>query len=176
MTIISGYLLSRVSGQYILLVGIFCTSLASILMAIPIAPTTTYWAYGFPAMILAVMGADTVYPCLSLYTTSRMLMKDQSLAGGIFNTVGQLGRAIGLALVTAVDVSVRHSGGNGLGGPKPEENDHNGMEKWVMLGAFRTTQWVNSGFAIVAWVVVLAGLRRIGKVGAAKVLVEKSTA
>jgi hypothetical protein len=32
--------------------------------AVPIPPTETYWAYGFPAMCLAVFGADTLFPAL----------------------------------------------------------------------------------------------------------------
>ncbi|KAA8898254.1 major facilitator superfamily domain-containing protein [Sphaerosporella brunnea] len=96
ITGVSGYLLSRVSGQYILMVGVICTTLSSVLMAAPIPPETTYWAYGLPAMVLAVVGADTVYPCLSLYTTSSMPLKDQALTGGIFNTVGQVGGVVGV--------------------------------------------------------------------------------
>lgn len=170
ITGISGYLLSRVSGQHILLVGVTCTALSSVLMAAPIPPETTYWAWGFPAMVLAVMGADTVYPCLALYTTSSMPMKDQALAGGLFNTVGQVGRAIGLAMVTAVEVSVREGKGNLLGDVLPHVDKHTkkGWDSWVLLSALRTSQWVNVGFALVALAAVFLGLRKIGKVGAPK--------
>jgi hypothetical protein len=170
ITAVSGYLLSRVPGQYLLTVGVICTTCSSVLMAAPIPPETTYWAYGFPAMLLAVVGADTVYPCLSLYTTSSMPMKDQALTGGIFNTVGQVGRAIGLALATAVDVGVRQNGGNGLGAALPGVNveEPEGHEQWVLLAALRTTQWLNVGMALVALLAVVTGLRKIGKVGAAK--------
>lgn len=137
-------------------------------MAAPIPPETSYWAFGFEAMVLAVMGADTIYPCLSLYTTSSMPMKDQALAGGIFNTVAQVGRAIGLALVTAVDVSVREGGGNVLGDLPPNKNKKDNLEEWVELAGIRTSQWVNVGFALIALVAVIYGLRNIGKVGAAK--------
>lgn len=170
ITIISGYLLSRVSGQRILVVGVVCSSLSSTLMAAPIPPETSYWAFGFPAMVLAVIGADTVYPCLSLYTTSRMPMRDQALAGGIFHTVGQVGRAVGLALATAVDVSIRKNHGNLLGDVVPSVNasGEEGREKWVLLAALRTTQWLNVGLALLALVGVITGLRNIGKIGAAK--------
>jgi len=170
ITIISGYLLTRVSGQRILVVGVVCSSLSSMLMAAPIPPETSYWAFGFPAMVLAVVGADTVYPCLSLYTTSRMPMRDQALAGGIFNTVGQIGRAVGLALATAVDVSIRKNHGNLLGDVVPSVNasGEEGREKWVLLAALRTTQWLNVGLALLALVGVIVGLRNIGKIGAAK--------
>ncbi|KAI5852371.1 major facilitator superfamily domain-containing protein [Tricharina praecox] len=170
ITIVSGYLLSRVSGQHILIVGVICTAISCMLMAAPIPPETTYWAWGFPAMILAVVGADTVYPCLSLYTTGSMPMKDQALAGGIFNTVGQIGRAVGLALATAVDVGIKKNGGNRLGDlvPGMQRFDDHHDDKWAILAALRTAQWLNTGMALIALVAVIAGLRNIGKVGAAK--------
>ena len=162
MTAISGYLLSRVSGQRMLIVGVMCAALSSALMAVPISPETTYWAYGFPAMCLAVVGADIVYPCLSLYSTSIMPMKDQALAGGIFTAVGQVGRTIGLALATSVDMAVREKGGNGLGvGAEPGE-------KWELLSGVRTAQWFSVGMNLVALAAVIWGLRNMGKIGAAR--------
>jgi len=97
-------------------------------------------------------------------------MKDQALAGGIFNTVGQIGRAVGLALATAVDVSLRKEGGNMLGDviPGTHVDEEEGHKKWVLLASLRTTQWLNVGMALIALVAVIIGLRNIGKVGAAK--------
>ncbi|PVH93002.1 hypothetical protein DM02DRAFT_471457, partial [Periconia macrospinosa] len=59
---------------------------------------TTYWAYGLPGMILSVCGADTLYPTLTLYVARSLPAEDQALGGALVNSVGQIGRALGLAV------------------------------------------------------------------------------
>ncbi|KAI5776553.1 drug resistance protein [Geopyxis carbonaria] len=164
-TAASGYLLGRAPAAAILALGTAATATACLLMALPIPPAASYWAYGFPAMVLAVVGADTVYPCLALYTTSAMPRADQALAGGVFNTVAQVGRAVGLALATVVDEAVR---GHGRRGGRDGRDGRDGRERLArLLSAIRAAQWVNFALAVVALAVAVVGLRRIGKVGRA---------
>ncbi|KAK4888457.1 hypothetical protein LTR28_002941, partial [Elasticomyces elasticus] len=72
------------------------------LFAIPIPPSTTYWAFGFPAMCLSVFGADTLYPSLMLLISHFLPREDQALGGALINAVGQIGRSLGLAIGTAI--------------------------------------------------------------------------
>lgn len=60
------------------------------LFAVPISPSTTYWAYGFPAMCLSVSGADTLFPALLLLTAHSLPQEDQAIGGAIINAVGQM--------------------------------------------------------------------------------------
>jgi hypothetical protein len=80
----SSLLFDRVLGNYILIFGLVSAFIANILFAIPIPPSTSYFAYGFPAMCLAAISANILYPCLSLFTTQSLPRKDQGVAGAMF--------------------------------------------------------------------------------------------
>ncbi|KAG9749432.1 drug resistance protein, partial [Aureobasidium melanogenum] len=107
--LVTSQLLSRVPIHFILMWGMVCVGLANLLMAVPIPSTETYWAYGFPAMCLAVFGADTLFPSLLLLVAHNLPPEDQALGGGLVNALGQIGRAIGLAIGTAIQVAVQSS-------------------------------------------------------------------
>lgn len=104
-TIVSQFI-ARIPTYMILLFGNFCVSVSSLLFAAPIPPTTSYFAYGLPAMILSVLGADTTWPSLTLYTSHALPQADQALGGALVNSMGQVGRSIGLAIATAIQTSV----------------------------------------------------------------------
>ena len=97
-------LLSQVKVNYIVMFGIVCCATSSFLFAIPISPYTTYWAFGFPAMVLCVFGADTLFPSLVLFNSHSLPKEDQALGGALINAVGQVGRAICLAIAIAIQV------------------------------------------------------------------------
>ncbi|KAL5615603.1 hypothetical protein BROUX41_005642 [Berkeleyomyces rouxiae] len=99
-------LLSRIPTFYMLLFGNICNCIASLLFAVPISPHTSYFAYGFLAMILSVFGADTTWPSLTLFTSKSLPPQDQALGGALVNSSGQIGRSIGLALATAAQTAV----------------------------------------------------------------------
>lgn len=113
-------------------------------------------AYGFPAMCLIVIGADTVYPCLGLFLTQSLKGKDQALAGAMFNTVGQIGRAIGLAVASAIDGAV------------VLDQTTKTTAQEALLRGLRSAQWFSFGCGLVALMLTFWGLREIGKVGLAK--------
>ncbi len=166
-----GYILSHIALQHIIVFGLSAMSISTLLFFVPIPPSTSYFAYGLWAMSLSVFGADTVYPCLTLYTTSALPLKDQSLAGGLFNTVGQVGRAIGLAVVSAADAATREGGGNKLGWVGVKSNESS--EQRALLSGLRLAQGINFGFALVALVATLVGLRGLGKIAKIKVMSER---
>lgn len=161
---INAQLLSRVRGNYIAMFGTVCVSIASLLFAVPIPPTTTYWAYGFPAMILSVCGMDTLYPCLILFTAQSLPQSDQALGGALINAVGQVGRAVGLAIATAAQTAViAHEQGAaisevGKAGSRVGEP--------ALLSGLRVANWIDFGLGIAAFAVVLFAFNGAGKVGA----------
>ncbi|POS69649.1 hypothetical protein DHEL01_v211952 [Diaporthe helianthi] len=104
---IASQLLLRIPASHILLTSALCVSISSLLFAVPIpAKTTSYFAYGLWAMMLSTFGADMLGPCLALFTSLTLAPEHQALGGGLLFTTMQLGRAIGLAIATAVQMAV----------------------------------------------------------------------
>lgn len=168
VALITGQILSRIRGDVILAFSNICVSMSSLLFAIPIPVNTTYWAYGFPAMVLSVCGADTIFPTLTLFVAKTLPHEDASLGGALISAVGQIGRAIGLAIATAVQtaiiakekgVSVDEIGskGHGLG--------H--YDEALKIG-IRGTAWFNFGMSVSSLGVVLIFIRGIGIIGGGK--------
>ncbi|EFX02166.1 efflux transporter [Grosmannia clavigera kw1407] len=106
VAIIVARLISQVPTVLILVAGQLATCVALILMAVPLPDSTSYFAYGFSAMVLAVVGADTAWPCLTLFMSKSLPPEHQAMGGALINASGQIGRAIGLAITTAIQLTV----------------------------------------------------------------------
>jgi predicted MFS family arabinose efflux permease len=154
-------LLSRVKVHYILMWGMLCCAIACLLFAVPIPPHTTYWAFGFPAMCLSVLGADALFPSLLLFIAQSLPKEDQALGGATINCVGQVGRAIGLAICTAVQVAVQSSKESSSSAVTGEGSVGN----HAYLSGLRGALWFNFGTAMAGFVVVALFFRGTGKVG-----------
>ena len=163
VAIVTSQLLSRIRGDFILGFGTTCLALASLIFAIPIPTTTTYWAYGFPAIVLSVFGADTLFPILTLFVAKSLPSEDQALGGALVNMVGQFGRALGLAIATALQTAVMAK----QKGVRVDELD--GMDIGVgdeaLKIGIRSTAWFDFAMGIAALGVVVGVFRGAGKVG-----------
>lgn len=159
--IVTSQLLSRVRGDMILAFGTTCIALASLLFAIPIPTNTTYWAYGFPAMVIAVFGADTLFPTLTLFVAKSLPSEDQALGGALVNMVGQFGRALGLAIATAVQTAVmaKHRG------VAVDQLGELRVGDEALKVGIRATAWFNFATGLAGLVVVAVFFRGAGKVG-----------
>jgi len=158
-------LLARVKVNYILLFSITCVSISVLLFAVPIAPSTTYWAYGFPAMCLSVFGADTLYPSLMLFTSHSLPRENQALGGALINAVAQIARAIGLAIGTAVQVSVQASREH-LDVSQAQTSSTEGNAAY--LEGLRAAEWFSFAMAAAGFFVILVFLRGTGIIGQVK--------
>ncbi|TVY53534.1 putative MFS-type transporter [Lachnellula cervina] len=160
LTIIaSGYLLSRLRGDFILIFGLVSSCIANVLFAVPIPPSTSYFAYGMPAMALSAFGVDTVYTCLGLFTTQALPRKDQAVAGAMFQTVAAMGRAISLPVIASAQYAVQE-----------KHMKNGGTERSAYLEGLRAAEWVCFGCMVVCLGVTICGLRNIGKIGLLKKL------
>ncbi|UJW35105.1 MFS transporter [Saccharothrix sp. AJ9571] len=65
------------------------------------------WAYAamFPTMLLLGMAFSLTYGPFTIAATEGVAADEQGLAGGLFNTAFQFGAALGLSVVTAVNVA-----------------------------------------------------------------------
>jgi len=151
--------MDRIRGNYIITFGLGCATIANLLFAVPIPPSTSYFAFGFPAMALAALGVDTVYPCLGLYTTQSLPRKDQGVAGAMFQTMGGLGRAIFLPITSTIQADVQ------------SRLARNGKtESLAFLEGMRAVEWFCVACMGVALLVTIFGLRHMGKIGLLKKL------
>jgi len=110
-------------------------------------------------MALAAFGADTIYPCIGLFTTQSLPRKDQGVAGAMFQTVAGIGRSMFLPITSIVQAAAQsrlQRGGRG--------------EKESFLGGLRAVEWFCVGCTAVALGVTVVGLRNIGKIGLLKKL------
>jgi len=70
-------------------IGTTLTSAAALLFAV-IEPDAVYWAFGFPAAIVSVFGADFVFAPGTMYIASVSAPHEQSVAGATFQTITQV--------------------------------------------------------------------------------------
>lgn len=161
---VTGFLLSRVRANYILVWGTLCVAISSLLYAVPIAPNTIYWAWSFPAMVLAVFGSDTLFPTLTLFTAQSLPSSDQAMGGALINAVGQIGRAISLAITTAIQTAVT---AKKRGVSLKEVGSHGTITKGdaAFLAGLRAAMWTGFAMAVAACFVVIVAFRGAGKVG-----------
>ncbi|KAJ7133437.1 major facilitator superfamily domain-containing protein [Mycena epipterygia] len=139
--------ISRMDLVFLIVFGTFFTGLASLLFAL-ILPSAPYWAFGFPATIVSVFGADFVFAAGTLFIAKISLPHEQSLAGGLFQTLTQLGTAFGLAISTIAFDAVA----DGAGAEAP-------------LKAYKAAQWTAFGMAMLCTLLAATFLRGVGPVG-----------
>jgi hypothetical protein len=112
-----------------------------------------------PAMALAAFGADTVYPCLGLFTTQSLPRKDQGVAGAMFQTVAGVGRSMFLPITSIVQSAVQS-----------HWERKGSEEKKAFLEGLRAVEWFCVACMAISLVVTVVGLRNIGKIGLLKKL------
>ncbi|KAG9249880.1 major facilitator superfamily domain-containing protein [Emericellopsis atlantica] len=156
-------LMDKVPTVFIMLTGTISMSIACLLFSVPIPPSTSYFAWGLPAMLLAVIGADTTWPSLTLFTSRALPPEDQAIGGALINAVGQLGRAIGLAIATAVQTAVmadqRGTSVEDVGGLKEGDGP--------TLVGIRAANWLSFGLGIVSLILAPFAFRSLEIVGRA---------
>ncbi|KAH6679835.1 drug resistance protein [Plectosphaerella plurivora] len=157
-------LLSRIPTYLLLVFGNTTMCIAALLFATPIPPTTSYFAYGLPAMVLGVIGADTTWPSLTLFISKSLPQEDQAVGGALINAIGQVGRAVGLAVSTAVQTSVMAQS------RRVPVEDVGEIAEWddPSLDGLRAAQWTNFGFIFVSLMTVLFVFRSSEVVGRAE--------
>ncbi|KAF5360303.1 hypothetical protein D9758_009104 [Tetrapyrgos nigripes] len=128
--------------------GTCLTGCAGLLFAV-INPDAPYWAFGFPAAILSVTGADFVFATGTIFVAKVCLPHEQSVGGAVFQTMTQLGTSLGVTVSTIVfnRVLVQHA-------PRPAQ-----------LDAYKAAQWTNFAFGMFATLLTVIFLRRVGIIG-----------
>ncbi|KAJ7250751.1 MFS general substrate transporter [Mycena rebaudengoi] len=142
------FVISRIDLALLIVFGTSFTGVGALLFAI-IRPSAPYWAYGFPSPIISVFGADFVFAAGTLFVAKVSLPHEQSLAGGLFQTLTQLVTAFGLAISTLVHNTVA-DGQRGNDAP---------------LEAYQAAQWTAFGMAMLCTILAGVFLRGVGAIG-----------
>ncbi|KAI0186848.1 major facilitator superfamily-domain-containing protein [Xylaria flabelliformis] len=154
-------LISRVPTWILLLCANTAVSISCLLFAVPLPRSTSYFAFGFPALILSVIGADITWPCLTLFTSKSLPQEDQALGGGLINASAGIGRAIGLAIDTAIQTAV-------LARERHVSVEYAGkITKWdeASVASIRAANWFNFALGVLCVGVVCVAFRGTGIVG-----------
>ncbi|KAH8831497.1 MFS general substrate transporter [Flagelloscypha sp. PMI_526] len=138
----------RIPIVWLLAVGAALTSTATILFA-TMQPFAIYWHYQFPALIVSVWGADFVYAVGALYVAKLSEGKEQSVTGGLFQTMTQIGAAFGVTITTVVFNRVNGS----------QETQKASLE------AYQASWWTSASFGAFASVLSILFFRKVGIVG-----------
>ncbi|MGI8665136.1 MAG: MFS transporter [Jatrophihabitans sp.] len=94
-------LIARFGGRALSATGMALISCALVLLAT--APTHgSYWTHLFAALVIIGIGAGICFPPLMGLAMSGATAEDAGLASGVINTTGQVGGALGLAVLATV--------------------------------------------------------------------------
>lgn len=153
--LISSWLVNRVPGQPLMLLGFLGNVGAPILFAL-INIHGSYWTTAFWVMIL-IVGADIAYPVGALHISSSFDQGSQSLASALFNVATRLGTSIGVAITSSIATAVtrQYSKRYGVAESSPE----------ALMAGFRAAGWTLCGAAAISILIGSIGLRGIGIVG-----------
>lgn len=147
---ITGWLVKRVRADILVLGSGIITAIAPLLMAI-VNPEWSYWACAFIATACTPVCADVLFTVANLLITTVFPPETHGLAGGVFNTVSNIGNSVGLAVTAVVASGVTLAG--------------EGNSSKNLMDGYRASYWLCFGANVFAIAVVAFGLRKIGKVG-----------
>lgn len=108
VNLFAGLFLHKVSNKLLMLIGASAYTISSLLLAMN-RRHSSYWAFCFPAFCLNVIGADLEFNVANMYVMSSMPPSQQSIAGGIFQTVAKLCMTLGFGITTAIFNSVQRN-------------------------------------------------------------------
>jgi hypothetical protein len=91
-----------------------------------------------------------LYTISNLAITSLFPIRTQALAGGVFNTLAQIGNSVGLAVTSIIAASVTAA----------EEGAENAL--W---DGYRASFWTCFGACVVSSAICAGGMKGLGKVG-----------
>lgn len=105
VNVVCGLVLHKVSNKLLTGIGALAYTASSLILSF-MKEDAIYWAYIFPALVLVVVGADIQFNVTNMYVMSSLPPSQQSIAGGIFNTVSKLCNNLGLGIATSVHSAV----------------------------------------------------------------------
>ena len=151
--IITGMLVHRVNANKLVIGAAALTTIAPLLMAL-VNPHSSYWSMIFEAMLLSPIATDTMFTIANLIITEVFPHEIHGLAGGVFNTIAQIGNSVGLAVSAVVAGEVTKA-----------KEAAGKADASALLDGYRASFWTSLAASAVVVVIAGWGLRGSGKVG-----------
>jgi MFS family permease len=104
ISVIEGYILHLVPGRILLIISAI-GALGSQLLLVLVPRGGSYWEWIFPATILSTIGIDLSTILMTVFITTNFPSSRQGLAGGLINSVLQLGVALCLGFTDLIQSS-----------------------------------------------------------------------
>ncbi|KAL0934518.1 MFS transporter [Colletotrichum truncatum] len=155
-SVVAGLVVHRVRADVAILIAVALAALSPLLMGIA-DPAWNYWFCIFWAMFMNAIGADTLFTISNLLITSLFPSRTQGVAGGVYNTIAQIGKSVGLASSGAIASAVT---------AKSKLTDKDSPA--ALLEGYRASFWYCTALYGATLFVTVWGLRKIGKVGVKK--------
>lgn len=112
MSVLEGFILHLVPGRVLLIIS-GLSALGSQLLIALVPVGGSYWAFIFPATVLSTLGIDLSTILMTVFITTAFPISQQGLAGGVINSVLQLGVALTLGLTDIIQSTTVHDVGLG---------------------------------------------------------------
>ncbi|RYP79002.1 hypothetical protein DL769_003092 [Monosporascus sp. CRB-8-3] len=149
--IVTGFLVEKVKVRHLVSYSAVVTLASPLLMAL-VTPSWGYWKGAFIAMLLSPLHPDVLFTVSNLIISQAYPGKSQSLAGGVFNAVSQIGNSVGLAVTAAISSSVAQ---------QSSSDD-------ALLRGYHAAFWTCFAAMFLVVPITFFGLKKGGKVGASK--------
>jgi MFS family permease len=101
-SILEGFILHLVPGRILLVISGVGALGSQLLLALMPLHGANYWAWIFPATILSTIGIDLSTILMTVFISNTFPLAQQGLAGGVINSVLQLGVAFCLGLTDII--------------------------------------------------------------------------
>jgi MFS family permease len=150
---LTGWLVKRVRADILVLGSAAITAIAPLLMAV-VKPEWSYWTCEFFATACAPICADVLFTVANLVITSVFPPQTHGLAGGVFNTISNIGNSVGIAISAVIASSVTMA-----------EKGNGESTVQTLMDGYRATFWMCFAANVLVLGVAVFGLRKMGKVG-----------
>ncbi|KAI0656360.1 efflux transporter [Cubamyces menziesii] len=170
--LIVALVVGRIPAVFLIAIGTLCTGLANLLFAV-IDPSAPFWAFGFPAAIISVFGADFVFATGTLFVAKVCLPHEQSVGGALFQTLTQVGTAFGVAISTIVFNSTIARSSLEYGVVVNESGTN--APRAAQLVAYKAAMWTGCAFGFAGAVLAVAFLGGVGVVGHEEATVDSNS-
>ena len=144
-----GRLANRIGARAVLLGGILVVLLGMGLLSL-LSTRDTVWFHVLPATVLLSFGLMPAFVTVTILATSGVAPEEHGLVSGIINTTGQLGGALGLAVLVAV-AAERTARAQAAGLVPAAE---------ALISGYRTALLTGAGFVAIALALGWLGLRK----------------